>query len=816
MRLAWLCYAFLSQQRLPYDTSLQAIATPRRVKDLFRRAQSLERKGQWRKAQHLLQEILELDEHDAHSHLALARLQARRHRPADANFQRGVTACPDSVHLWQAWAVYQERQGQYEKARTTFERALEIDSRNPYVCHAYGLMEERLGNLKRAGELWDRALESKSTAALVCQRGQLYITQGQHEEAQRLYAKHVDRVRNARERTEVYLSYAWLEERHFRNYAKAHDLLQEALELSPSSSLALVALARLEGRHRAGEGKATTRRLAKACEAIENGTAESIPEDGRIYNTWANLEAKARRYEKARKILDRGTKRYPRDYSLLQAAGKMEERVGNYTGARSFYASSLRVQPSAPTLVAYALLELRKPESGEVDHDRVQRLFEEALMLDPRHGPAYNSYGKILMQNGRIQSAREIFERGIQAGCSDMASVYHGYARLEISEGNIRTAKDLLARGIKESKRVDMSMDSPHRDRAAFLAHTLGMLELNSDRAVVAMKVFQDGLSRYGKSSQLLLGTALCEVKLGNEDNARYYFEQAVLSDEKHAQAWQAWGVMEMRAGNWTTAKTLFECGLRNSPRHGALWVSYAISEGRLGNTQTARELFAKGLRQAPNHAPLFQAWASLEQREHNYEAARTLITQALTRDKKNGHGWLIAANIEQRLGNEGLSTLILRRGIECSPNSPELYKALGDVLLGKMKINEAREVYESGIEVDQMYAPLYHSLAQLEAQIFNVEGLAKLNKRAARVFTADATSVSTRVDRDEAFGARIRAGRGNQLPERVAALADRIGDTDSSLKFDDADPDAFIDEMTSGIVNGVVGSLVTLEEPSD
>lgn len=77
-----------------------------------------------------------------------------------------------------------------------------------------------------------------------------------------------------------------------------------------------------------------------------------------------------------------------------------------------------------------------------------------------------------------------------------------------------------------------------------------------------------------------------------------------------------------------------------------------------------------------------------MELREKNFIAAKRLISEALTRDKRNGSGWLIAAHIEEHLGNDGLADLLLRRGIECAPSDAELYRALGENLLGKGKID--------------------------------------------------------------------------------------------------------------------------------
>lgn len=815
-----------SRPRQPQQQRQRQSKKRGRIRQKFQKAKAVERQGQWRKAVRLYEQILEADDPtDAHTHLALAKLEGRRnnHAAAVACFERGTTACPASVHLWQAWAVHEESVGRVERARTLYERALALDRHNPYVCHAYGLMEHRLlGHPEAARRLWQQALEHTSTAALVCSLGHLWIEQRQYEKARDVYAQHVDRLPSEREKTEVYLAAAWLEERYFSNFAKAEELIQLALMLNPKSSLAQVALARLEGRSRQrvqGEEvhAATKRRLADACIGLEQGNVTSQPEDGRVYNAWANMEVKSRRYDSARQILRRAVERYPRDHSVLQAAGKVEERVGNYSGARDFYGQSLCIQPSAPTLVAYAMLELQRPQSGTMNFTMVERLFEEALLLDPRHGPAYNSYGNAHVRRGDVKDAREIFERGVRANCTDAASVYHGYAKMELSLGNVKRAKLLLRKGLVESHRQAIGTDSPHRERASFLTHTLGMLELNSAEPTKALAIFKDGIKRYGNSSQLLLGAALCQAKLGNDGKARSLFEGSVVADERHAQAWQAWGVMEMRAGNWNSSRTLLQCGIKSVPRHGALWLAYATLEGRVGHYDVARSLFAHGVKRSPTHVPLYQAWASLELKLGNFTDAKALITEALTRDKRNGSGWLVAAEIERELGNVGLMSLILRRGIECCPTHVELYRALGDSLLDSGKVNEARQVLEKGIEFDPLHAPLYHSLAELEARVFNLDGLNKLNKRAAAIFKTDAMSNSYSMG-EEAWGRKIKAGRSRSVPKGVVALAQRIVEDDETdlNELKTIDPSRVVDLLNTNLLETGFESLSQLLDDDD
>jgi Tfp pilus assembly protein PilF len=223
-----------------------------------------------------------------------------------------------------------------------------------------------------------------------------------------------------------------------------------------------------------------------------------------------------------------------------------------------------------------------------------------------------------------------------------------------------------------------------------------------------------------------------------------------------------------------------------------------------------ARTLFAAGLQKASKvrHYSLFQGWAALELREGNYQAARKLIAEALTRNKKNGRGWIIAAQIEEQDGHSGLVSLLLRRGIECNPNDAELYRELGEYFVGQGKIDDAREVFEKGIATNPMYAPLYHSLAELEARICNLEALARLNKRAAEIFHNNALEPSPMSS--EAFERKVKATHTQHDPHqsnnnRISAFATKI--VDDRDDDDDGDDEYFFD-----LVGNVVDPMSILE----
>lgn len=122
----------------------------------------------------------------------------------------------------------------------------------------------------------------------------------------------------------------------------------------------------------------------------------------------------------------------------------------------------------------------------------------------------------------------------------------------------------------------------------------------------------------------------------------------------------------------------------------------------------------------------------------------------------------------------------------------------------------KAREIFEKGMEVNPLHAPTYHSLAELEARVFNVEGLAKLNKKAAEIFNNNAMQPNPSTT--QAFGAKIRARRDNEIPKGVAALAQKIVEDEESarLEQDDIDPFEALESMSAGLIEDeLVGDLL-------
>ena len=84
----------------------------------------------------------------------LAEIQMRKRKEFEDNIRknRGV------MSNWIKYAKWEESQQQYTRARSVYERALDVDHRNITVWLKYAEMEMRHKQVNHARNLWDRAV----------------------------------------------------------------------------------------------------------------------------------------------------------------------------------------------------------------------------------------------------------------------------------------------------------------------------------------------------------------------------------------------------------------------------------------------------------------------------------------------------------------------------------------------------------------------------------------------------------------------------------------------------------------------------------
>jgi tetratricopeptide (TPR) repeat protein len=644
-------------------------------------------------------------------------------------------------------------------------------------------------------------MKSRPQATVCVALAELEKQCGDIEQAKRVLREGLQTIKFNRER--ILLFYSYLEETVLQNTDEAEKLLEYAFNIAPHNVKVHIARANIaQRRGRFDEAR-----------AILNSTTSMHADDGQHYNAWATLETQQNNLDVAVAILAEGHRKFPADQFLLQRWGTIEEKRGNLTGARQLYEKSVALKPHAATFVSWAILEedlgrqrlaktdsatnkqsvskflqeislegtrvLSEPyQTGVADFTEIpfdegefevkgenpsavafafaqskfklsRELYERGVKADPRHGPLYNAYGKIEASLGNVDRAREIYRQGIAANCQECVSVYHGWGVLELNNGQYGRARQLLTQGIEKGWTRD-------KGDVSFLLHSLGMLELDQHNLARAMEVFQMGVDRYPKNSQLSLGAAMTCVRLGMVHEARNFFRRSLENDRKHAHAWQAWALMEKRERNVEASRALFNEGLNNCPTHAALYQGLAVLEIMQRNYTQARNLFATALSKCPSHAQSLQAWACLEVRLGNLGKAKELAKEGLRKRPAHAALWTVYGLIMHREGETSRARKVFTEAIHRFPTHGVLYRVLGQVEEQDGNYKLARKIFKKGVKVrpckkyvitvplmlvvqaDPYNAQLYHSLALLEAKFANLDGLSELHQKAKEYFNPD------------------------------------------------------------------------------
>ena len=72
--------------------------------------------------------------------------------------QSGVEASPKNRYVWQAWALFEAKDGNKERARQLFQRGQHLNPVDPVIYQSYGLFEYDCGHVAIARALFKRGV----------------------------------------------------------------------------------------------------------------------------------------------------------------------------------------------------------------------------------------------------------------------------------------------------------------------------------------------------------------------------------------------------------------------------------------------------------------------------------------------------------------------------------------------------------------------------------------------------------------------------------------------------------------------------------
>ncbi|KAJ0048456.1 hypothetical protein Pint_17006 [Pistacia integerrima] len=405
-----------------------------------------------------------------------------------------------NISVWIKYAQWEESQKDFERARSVWERALEVDYRNHTLWLKYAEVEMKNKFINRARNVWDRAV------TLLPRVDQLWYKYIHMEEM-------LGNVAGARQIFERWMNWmpdqqGWLSyikfELRYNEVDRARQIFDvEKLADDEEAELLFVAFAEFEERCKETERARCIYKFA--LDHIPKGRAEDLYrkfvafekqygdkegiEDAIVgkrrfqyedevrknplnYDTWFDYirinyalyeELDAEDMERTRDVYTECLKLIPhKKFSFAKIwllAAQFEIRQLNLNGARKILGNAIGQAPKDKIFKKYIEIEL---QLGNMD--RCRKLYERYLEWSPENCYAWSKFAELERSLDETERARAIFELAIAQPALDMPellwkvplypSMYIAYIDFEISEGEFDRTRALYERLLDRTKHL--------------------------------------------------------------------------------------------------------------------------------------------------------------------------------------------------------------------------------------------------------------------------------------------------------------------------------------------------------------------------
>ncbi|KAJ2749587.1 NineTeen Complex (NTC) component, partial [Coemansia sp. BCRC 34490] len=502
----------------------------------------------------------------------LSDYQMRRRR----EFEEGVRRNRSNIGEWLRYAAWEEGQGEVGRARSVYERALDVDGRNQTVFIKYAELEMKNKNIALARNLYDRAVTTLPRVAQFWQR-YTYMEEllGNIAGAREVFARWM----RWEPEEAAWVAFIRFETR-YGEIGNARALWERAVDVHPEPRVWLK-WARFEEDR--GDAESARRVFGLAIDRL----GESFM-DQHVFISFARFETRLREYDRARAIYRYALERLPRakshalhsQYAAFEkqhgAARDIEDVVA--TKRRLHYEALVRANPADyDAWLDYAALE---EEAGDVE--RTRDVYERAIAEYPgvaekrlwrRYIYLWLFYA--LFEETRAQDVGRA--RAVYVACIELvphaeftfAKLWLQYAWFEIrSSGDLRAARRALGRAIGQS---------PAKDKL-FRGYIELELELREfDRVRTLYAKF---LEANPTSCSTWVEFARLEAALGEADRCLALFELAVEQPtlDMPELLWKAYIDFVFDSGDFQKTRALYERLLAMTD-HVKVWISFARFE---------------------------------------------------------------------------------------------------------------------------------------------------------------------------------------------------------------------------------------------
>ena len=286
---------------------------------------------------------------------------------------------------------------------------------------------------------------------------------------------------------------------------------------------------------------------------------------------------------------------FARDYTMIADSFR---RAGLNDQAAVYYQHQL-LEQGHDTPQSWNSLGLLYEQEGKLDQAR--EAYEKALRLNPDYADSHNNLGAMRLKAGEIDKAIDSYRTaGRLAPWSADVQSNLGHALLE---------KGLHAeavRAFRKAHEIDVEVPQPL---------------VNLGNAYLQMKRFQEAVSAYGKALRMRpdsaevhhnLGYAFLES--GRLDDALASFDRAVRLRPQYASAQNNRGTVFLRKGRFEDAGRAFEGAIRADSEFRPAYINLAMTRLRGNQIGKAEDVLRRLLKVKPDDAVALDLLAQIEQ----------------------------------------------------------------------------------------------------------------------------------------------------------------------------------------------------------
>jgi len=499
-------------------------------------------------------------------------------------FEDCIRRTRTALQYYIKYAQWEESQKDFRRARSVFERALDVDYRSVPTWLKYAEMEMKHRHVNHARNVWDRAVQ---------------------------LLPRVD---------QFWYKYAYMEEL-LGNVAGSRAIFERWLEWKPDHN-AYTSYIKFEMRYNEiNLARAIFERFV---------TVHTEPESWLKY---AKFEERAKNVENTRSVYERSIEALGEralSETFFIAFAKFEERAHETERARALFKYALdniprdRAQELYKMFITFEKQHGNKKGIDDVVVGKRRFHYEELIKDNPRNYDVWFDYARLEEAEGDHDRTREVYERAIaNVPPAEHKRFWRRYIYLWI---NYALYEELEAKDPERTRAVykEMMRLIPHKQFSFAKCWMLyGKFEVRQRNLVEARRVFGQAVGVCPKD-KIFKEYIELELDLGNIDRVRKLYEKFLEFNPANCQAWSKFAEVEQSLGEATRARAIFELAITQPvlDMPELLWRSYIDFETEEGDTDKARGLY-KRLLDRTKHVKGWMSYAQFESTSGDVDLAR-------------------------------------------------------------------------------------------------------------------------------------------------------------------------------------------------